>query len=341
MLSRGNKLTTLKKIKDWLRIFRAQTAAAVFMIILVPYLVGGGDFFSWYTLILAIWSILVHHISFGHNTIMDTLMGWDKKDIHKLHHPLISSKIRKETALKVISVGIFLTTIIGIYLVYRSPGNQFYAMSFFSLFIIGGIIYNSGISKVSRWDVIPISLSFTSLSLYSYFLVAKEFDLLIILIALYIIFLQWFEIGVEGEIKEIEIKDEVNMLKLLGTKCDGKTFNMGSSIIYPWALKLMGLAIAGYIVYKYTYELLTIILFVIFGILAIYFCYELTKKRKWDRKKAVRDMALEEVMTIFLLPLILIPKIGSLEVIIILVASITYFVGMNALLWGTRFAPRV
>jgi 4-hydroxybenzoate polyprenyltransferase len=334
-------LSIIKNIKDWLRIFRAQTAAAVLMIILVPYLVGGGDFFSWYTLILAIWSIMVHHVSFGHNTIMDTLMGWDKKDVHKTHHPLISSKIKKETALKVISIGVFFTTLIGIYLVYKSPGNQFLAMSFFSLFIIGGMIYNSGISKASRWDVLPISLSFTSLSLFSYFLVAQDFNLLIILVALYIIFLQWFEIGVEGEIKEIEIEDEVNMLKLLGTKCDGKTFDMGISIIYPWILKLIGLSIAGYIIYKFTYEPLTIVLFAIFGIMAIYFCYELTKKRKWDRKKAVRDMALEEVMTIFLLPLILIPLVGLLEVVIILVVTIFYFVGMNSLLWETRFAPRV
>lgn len=334
-------MTILKKIKNWLRIFRAQTAAAVFMLVLVPYLVAGGNLFSWYALILALWSILVHHISFGHNTVIDTLLGWDTKDKNKLHHPLVTDEIRKETALKVISIGIVFTTMIGIYLVYISPGNQFYAMAFFSLFLMGGMIYNSGISKVSIWDVIPISLCFASLSLYSYFLVAKEFNVLIILIALYIILLQWFEIGVEGEIKEIEIKDEVNMLTMLGTKCDGKTFSMGISIIYPWALKLAGLTVAGYIVYRYTYELLTVILFAIGALLAIYFCYELTKKRKWDRKKALKDMALEEVITIFLLPLILIPIIGSPEVVIILIVSIFYFVGMNSLLWGTRFAPKV
>jgi 4-hydroxybenzoate polyprenyltransferase len=334
-------LTLLKKIKNWFRIFRAQTAAAVFMIVLVPYLAAGGDFFSWYTLILALWSILIHHLSFGHNTVMDTLMGWDKKDKHKSHHPLISDDIRKETALKVISIGIFISTLIGIYLVFISPGNQFYSMTFFILFMVGGMIYNSGISKVSRWDIIPISISFTSLSIFSYFLVAKEFDLLIVLIALYIIFLQWFEIGVEGEIKEIEIKDEVNMIRILGTKCDGDTFDMGISIIYPWAIKLSGLAIAGYIIYLYTYELLTISFYAIFGFLALYFCYELTKKRKWNRKKSVRNMALEEVITIFLLPIILIPIIGSLEVFFILIVSISYFTGMNTFLWGTKFAPRV
>jgi 4-hydroxybenzoate polyprenyltransferase len=272
---------------------------------------------------------------------MDTLMGWDIKDKNKQHHPLITNEIRKESALKIISIGIFFTTTIAIYLVYISHGNQFYSMIFFCLFLIGGMIYNSGISKVSIWNFIPISLCFTSLSLYSYFLVAKEFNLLIIFIALYIILLQWFEIGVEGEIKEIEIKDEVNMLTMLGTKCDGNTFNMGISIIYPWALKLAGLTVAGYIVYRYTYELLTLFLFMIGLVFAIYFCYELTKKRKWDRNKAIKYMALEEVITIFLLPLILLPIIGDIEVVVILTISIIYFISMNKLLWKTWFAPKV
>ena len=331
----------LQTIINWLRIFRAQTAAAVFMLVMIPYLLAGGNLFSWYSLTLGVWSFLAHHMAFGHNTVMDTLMGWDIMDENKLHHPLVANMIKKETALKIISIGIVISTIIAIFLVHYSNGNQFYAMSFLALFLIGGMIYNSGISKVSIWDVIPISLCFTSLSLYSYFLVAKEFNELIILIALYIILLQWFEIGVEGEIKEIELKNEINLLTKLGVKFDGNTFEMGKSIIYPWALKLAGLGVGGFIIYKYTYNITTVILFVLFVFLAFYFCFELTKKRIWNRIKAVRDMAFEEIITIFLLPVILIPLIGLKEVIIILVIAFLYFVGMNSLLWKTRFAPRV
>lgn len=331
----------LNTIINWLRVFRAQTAAAVFMLVLIPYLTAGGPLYSWKTLILALWSILAHHMAFGHNTVMDTLMGWDIMDQNKLHHPLVANFIKKETALKVVSFGIFFTTLIAILLVGYSDGNRFYAMAFLSLFLIGGMIYNSGISKISIWDVIPISICFTSLSLFSYFLVAEEFNELIILIAFYIILLQWFEIGVEGEIKEIELKNEINLLTKLGTKFDGNSFNMGKSIVYPWGLKLAGLAVGGYIVYKYTYELTTIVLFALFAFLAIYFCFQLTKKRIWNRKKALRDMALEEIVTIFLLPVVLIPIIGVTEVMIILAFAILYFIGMNSLLWKTKFAPRV
>jgi hypothetical protein len=331
----------LEKIINWLRIFRAQTAAAVFMLVMIPYLVAGGKLFTWNTLILALWSILAHHMAFGHNTVMDTLMGWDIMDENKLHHPLVANIIKKETALKVITIGIVLTTLIAIFLVSYSNGNQFYSMAFLCLFLVGGMIYNSGISKVSVWDFIPISMCFTSLSLYSYFLVAKQFNELVILIAIYIILLQWFEIGVEGEIKEIELENEINLLTKLGTKFDGNVFFMGKSIIYPWALKLAGLAVGAYIVYKYTFELTTIVLFSIFAFLAAYFCYELTKHRIWDREKAIRDMALEEIITIYLLPLILIPIIGIQEVLIILLLALLYFVGMNSLLWKTRFAPKV
>ena len=50
---------------------------------------------------------------------------------------------------------------------------------------------------------------------------------MIILIVLYIALAEWFQIGIEGEIKEIEIEDEVNMLQRLGTKIDGNIFSDG------------------------------------------------------------------------------------------------------------------
>ena len=116
---------------------------------------------------------------------------------------------------------------------------------------------------------------------------------------------------------------------------------MGISIVYAWGLKLAGIAVAGYIVYKYTFDPTAIVLFAFFAFLAIYFCFQLTRKRLWNREKALRDMALEEIVTIFLLPVILIPMIGLSEVFIILGLAIVYFIGMNSVLWKTRFAPRV
>ena len=86
------KMNMIEKVIDWFRIFRAQTAADVFLLVLLPYLVAGGEFFSWFTLALALWSILVHHISFGHNTVLDTMLGWDSRDPNKRHHPLISKR---------------------------------------------------------------------------------------------------------------------------------------------------------------------------------------------------------------------------------------------------------
>jgi 4-hydroxybenzoate polyprenyltransferase len=329
------------KIRYWLQIFRAQTAAAVFMYVLTAYLVAGGELFSWFALILALWSILTHHISFGHNTVMDTFMGWDEKDPNKTHHPLIANKIKKETALKVIAIGMFFGTIIAILLVYYSQGNVFYAMAFLSLFIISGLIYNDGISKVSVFDFIPYSICFSSLTVFSYFLVETSFNELIILLALYIGLLVWFQSGISGEIKEIEFKDEVSLLQKLGTKCSDGVFDMGKSIIYPWIIKLAGLGIAGYIVFKYSFSILTISLFIVLSILAIYFCYKLTKKRVWNRQKTIKYMSLVEIVSIFMIPLILSPMIGLIETAIIVVISILYFVGMNSFLWKTRFAPKV
>jgi len=129
-------MSIIEKTKDWLRIFRAQTASAVFLLVLLPYLVAGGNLFTWYGLALALWSIFVHHISFGHNTVLDTMLGWDSKDPNKKHHPLIDKRIPVKTALKVITVGFFVCLIIAIIFVYYSSGNPIYALIFFSLFIL-------------------------------------------------------------------------------------------------------------------------------------------------------------------------------------------------------------
>jgi hypothetical protein len=329
-------------LRDWLRIARSQTAAAVIMLCGMFYLIGGGNLFSIFGLLIVVFSILAHDFSFAHNSVVDVLTGYDTKDGFKSHFPLCNGRFDPRTALKITHIGMLIVTIFAVFLAWISPGNKFLALSFYAIFIVCGFWYNEWTSKIVMWDFVPISICFTSLSLYAYFLVSNSFTPLAVLCASYIFFVEWYEISVSGEIKEAEMMDEVSLLKHLGARCEYTHFNLGlRAFLYASAVKLSGVAILALIVYKYNFYLLGMLTFLLMGAAMIYFAWKLTRKQKRDRNRAIRYMASEEIVSIFALPLVLIPIIDTLQAVVLIFFSMSYFVVNNFLNWGTLVRPRV
>jgi hypothetical protein len=56
-------------MRDWLRLFRAQTGLATYFGFSVPYLIAGGDPLIAVALLPV--GLLMHYASFGHNSVMD------------------------------------------------------------------------------------------------------------------------------------------------------------------------------------------------------------------------------------------------------------------------------
>lgn len=329
-------------LRDWLRICRSQTAAAVIMLCGMFFLLGGGNLFSVFGLLVVIFSILEHDFTFAHNSVVDVLTGYDTKDNFKKHFPLCNGKVNPFSALKITHLGIFAMTFFAIALAWMSPGNQFYAISCYAVFLISGFWYNEWTSKIALWDFVPISICFTSLSLYAYFLVSDSLSLLVILCAIYIFLVEWYEIGIAGEIKEFEIIDEVSLLRYLGARFDYIHFNLRlKAFLYATLVKLAGIAILGAIVFKYNFSSCSVLLFALMALGMMYFAWKLTRKQRRDRNKAVRCMAAEEILSIFALPLILIPIIDTASAVILIVFSLLYFFVMNKINWGTIVRPRV
>lgn len=328
--------------REWLQIARSQTAAAIIILCGIFYLMGDGDLFSWYGLALIIFSILIHDFSFAHNSVIDVLTGYDTKDKFKDHFPLCAEKFNPLTALKISHVGLFITTLFAILLAFFGSGNSFLAISFYSIFLMCGFWYNEWTSKIALWDFIPISLCFTSLSVYAFFLASNRFTALVILSSIYIFLVEWYEIGIAGEIKECEMKEEISLLRYLGMTYDEKTniFDMNKVALYPFAIKIISILLILVILsYSCTYS--TIFITIAFGSLILVFNFRLTQRQYRDRNKALRDMAIGEILAIFLLPLVLYPLIGLSEVIVLLVFSLAYFVLMNQINWKSWFRPQV
>lgn len=328
------------RITNWLQLFRAQTAPATIIIVVVSYLVGGGRLFALNGLLVGVFALVAHWLTFGHNTLMDTQGGWDPKDRHKQHHPLVGGIISLRSAHNAIHTGLFFLTLFAVGLVLLGEGNPFLAMVSFSIFLTAGHCYNDGLSKTTIWSFAPITVCFTFLAFFGYYIVAKEITPLMFCLALYVALTMLFEISWEGECKEITA-DEANLLRSMGVECDGKTFKSGPAKVYGWGVKLLNLGVGGFILCRYALTPLTAVLFLVLAGLAVYFCHELTKDRVWDRHRTVVHCASEEIVSIYIMPAILIPIIGLVESLLLMIFGILYFTFFNRVLWGTTIGPMV
>jgi len=331
---------TSNRVIHWLQMCRVQTAPATIIIVVASYLVGGGRLFALNGLLVGAFALAAHWLTFGHNSLMDTQGGWDTKDQHKQHHPLVVGTISLGSAHNAIHTGLFFLTPFAVGLVLLGGGNPFLAMVSFSIFLTAGHCYNDGLSKTTIWSFAPITVCFTSLALFSYYVVAKETTPLMLCLALYIALTMLFEISWEGECKEITA-DEANLLRSMGVECDGERFKAGPAKVYGWGVKSLNLAVGGYILCRYVLTPLTAVLFLVLAGLAVYFCHELTKDRVWDRHRTVVYCASEEIVSIYIMPAILIPVIGLAESLSLMAFGILYFTFFNRVLWGTTIGPRV
>lgn len=329
-----------EKIRDWLQVFRAQTAPATIILVLVPYLLGGGTLFTFDALVIAILALLFHWFSFGHNSLMDTVAGYDLRDKQKSHHALVRGSISLESAHTVIHTGLFILTLTGIYLALKGTGNPTLAIAWFAIFITAGHAYNDGLSKVTIWSFVPITICFTAFGLYAFYIPAIKLTELMVCVAVYFAITLLFQISVSGELKDITEK-EANLLRYLGARLSNNRIELGKAKYYAWLVKLVNLGVGCYIIYNFGFNRLSITLFALLAVLAIYFCHELTKDRNWDRNKTLVHMALEEIATIYIIPLILMPFIGLVASATLMLFGIVYFVIYNFFLWGTFLRPQV
>jgi hypothetical protein len=210
------------------------------------------------------------------------------------------------------------------------------------IFIVTGFAYNCGLSKVTIWKFLPITACFTALYGYSYFIMADGFNTLFYLVLIYIFLAGIFQIAVEGEQKEIESQSEINLLKYLGTKTSGNKIYMSlSSKAFSWLIKISIIAVGFYILTKVPLEYTSIFLFSFFTIISIYFSAKIVHDKEWGRDKKLRHYGITEIATIYILPSILIPVIGLLEAAALMTFGVVYFIILNAINWGTVFAPKV
>lgn len=312
---------------------------------MVALLAPGAVFDLWLvvTLFPLVW--LLHGIGFGLNSYLDTIAGYDWRDRSKKGHPLVSREIGMDQACRVLNWGACLTAVIGV-LVTLYAQNPTLAVAAFLIYIVFGYSYDCGLSKVDLLSFIPISISFTALGAWAWFLSHPSIDLIGLVLLAYIFMTIWFQVGFSGFIKEMGIRERSNLLIRLGAKLGGffvsekqgglVHFDPGNAIYYGYAIKLANLFLGGVLLYLvFSWQGLASLL--LFGSIALYFLHQLTKHRVYRRDRELMNMSLMEVATIFLPLAIVVPLVSALALMIF---GFGYFLVCNKILWAASH-PRV
>ncbi|MEM2448553.1 MAG: UbiA family prenyltransferase [Candidatus Bathyarchaeia archaeon] len=319
------------KLIEWLRVGRIHTAPASIILLVSSFTIGGGTFFSLMGVTLLLYGILLHWSTFGHNVVMDYY--WDLDDPGKKHHPLVSGRLRLSESVNIVLPVLGITLFTGLLFAFENS----IALFWFALYMIGGFLYNNWLSKTSAFGFIPITLCFTSLSLYAMSL-AGRVD---VFYALYMMFTIWYQIGWSGYLKEIEVEYQANMLRKLGVKVENNILKIPTKAkVYGLTLKSGNLVTAYFLlidIVKFENIATIIISSILVGLIVLNLSKTL-KTREWNRDYELKNMSLMEIYTIYLGMFLAMPL---LEALTLAIFGLAWFSIMNRLLWSTKLTPKV
>ena len=328
-------------IRDWLRLFRAQTAPATILLLLVPYLASERATLVG-ALLIGIFGLFTHFFSFGQNSLLDTTiihykgrLPPDLEDPSKAHHPLVAGRIRLSEAHSVINWGLaLLVTAAGIgSLLGANP-----ALSMFSLIIwvIYGWGYNAGLSKVSSLGFLPITICFMGLTGWAWFLTHESMSVLGWYYLAYVGLTILFQISVEGNLKEMGQAERSNLLIKMGARLTDGWFLPGWSAVWGVGIKVLSAVILAKILITELTPLSAIwYILIVTGISA--FTGYLCLIHPYDRPSELRRMSGMEILSIYAPIPLMVPWGQALP---LMVLGAAYFYSVNRLLWGVSY-PKV
>jgi len=341
------------KIREWLQIGRAQTYPADWLLVIVPFLHGRSDIGQAVALSIIMW--FAHLLTFGHNSLLDavciTEIGKpppDFLDKHKKHFPLIKGTISIHDAKLVILSGLPLLGIIMALFTLYFASNPALAMTSLCMYWAFGIAYNEGLSKETPLSFIPITVCFSALAAWGWFLGHAQLGTLGLLYILNACFIQLFQIGWEGNLKELPMAGKVerkNWLNVLGARIVRGKFYPGKASLYSFITKFANLTVLWLVFFEvFQSQLENIVantlryiwvLALTFAV--IYLWIKLTTPRKYIRERELFNMSLMEIFSIyFIIPLLLDWATATL----LMVIGVLYFFITNEKLWKVPY-PKV
>jgi len=304
--------------------------------LLAPYLYARG--FDFVALMLFLLSVPIHYFSFGHNSLMD--YWYDIHDRFKKHHPLITGEISLSSAHKVIHSGAVLTCLALIVLTVLFSPLPTAALACLMLYIVFGHAYNDGLDKHTIHSWVPISLCFTFLPLYGWFMGHSELGIKPAIIGLASFSIIFWQIAVSGNLKDIEA-DRVNLLRTLGLRIVFGEVRVSKKSMYFMYSALVFKVIALITLIQLFTDLPTAIIpSVLLGLAVGASINELKIEGKvWDRirGKTILAMSFVEIFSIYAMLYALVEPLTATAIAIV---GVAYFFTVNKLIWKVPY-PKV
>lgn len=318
----------------WLRLVRIHTSSLTQPTVLLGLALAGVAG-PWLYAVFAVFAILYHAAGFVHNDIRDDRE--DREDPAKRHFPLVSGEITLAQAKGVYRALTLLMLMLGCVLSGGSVPSLLFLFAAFGL----GWLYNIR-SKRDVLSPLYIAIAFVCLPLFSYFAHAHRPSPALIGTALYAFFLMFFQIAVEGYMKDIA-SDKVSLLHRLGTRMnpDG-TLHVGSGTRwFAWFVRLPVVVLFFVIAKAAGTQPAGLVLGILFILGNVWASWRLLGSGGFDNPKRVRLCALIEVFTYSQWILALQGLLGWGGVAFFLLYPYAWFVVLNRLTWKTWITPRV
>lgn len=337
----------LHSIKLWLRLFRSQTWPATMLLIMTPFL-HNHMMIDWKTYAMFLSTLLFHHLMFGQNSLLDTTQGYDKIDPNKQGHPLVSGEISFTAGHNVIHWGLAFATTWAAYLTLTVSPNPSLAMFFLLMWVVFGWGYNLGLSKESLWGWVALDVGYTGMGAWAWLMSHSTIDRTGGLYLCYAWLTLMFQISWEGFLKDMELDERSNLIKVLGGRlrpvyCKESSTEPNYTLFEPghWggfyaiAVKVINLIVPSLLIRRYT--LLNTAWYYGMCSVALFLAWLLIAPRIYVRSRELLNMSMMEVVTIYLIVPIILPWSTAIP---LMVLGVAYFFGINLILWGKPY-PRV
>jgi 4-hydroxybenzoate polyprenyltransferase len=336
-------MSTIKnRIREYLSLFRIQTAAATASAPLLGGLIMGQRDVSHLTILFII-GLLCHIYGFVLNEYIDVEV--DKKSIDLKKKPLVSGSITRNQALFIVIISILCGyALIGFF--YRS----IYTVSFFSLALLFGGLYDIYGKKITGMDfVLAGSLFFICIMGAS--TISTDFNVLIYIVCIIYFFQILYNNAVEGGLKDVD-HDGIGGTKTLalamgvnvklGVLQITKTF---AGFAYVLRFIFLGLLVLlgsqpqlDFWYYSNVFQLIIIVLFtvVFLGTLSGFL-----KSEKFDRSRLKKLFSIHEITSYFMLIIVLSTLFDLWITLALLLLPALWYLVTNIFLYGTLLEPRV
>jgi 4-hydroxybenzoate polyprenyltransferase len=323
-------------LNAWIRQVRIHTSCLTQAGLVIGLLLAGETNLLKYVLFM-LFGVIFHAVGFTANNYFD--YKYDRTDESKAHFPLVTGEISLLDTKRFIIAGTVLGTLLGIYL----SNLRILSIAFLVGATSFGFLYNYSNKFMPYCGPLWITISFTCLPLFSYFSVTDAWSLSILFVTEYTLVLMFYQIAVEGNLKDINV-NQANILIALGTKVENGVIRHSlSSKVFMAKLVALKFIIM-FIFIWFTIDMWNIIQACIFSLLMVILLsesYELGKDQTYDNTTIVRNCALTEIFTYLLLATCLEFIMGWAWYVFLLVYPVAWFIVWNRITWGTTIRPRV